>query len=425
MFHGGKGAANIVQLKNAALADYGKCICNYGVVLELCPDEKTAEKLNQQIGNARFVRNNYLSQRQEYYNQNKKTLTVSEYKKEYLPKLKKENEFLKLSDKFALEHAVLNVDNAYKRFFNGTSGFPKYASKQKPNGNSYTTSFTNNNIELIMENNKPYVKLPKVGLIQFILPKGKKIEDILPAGTSIKTATVSKSGHTYKVSICMETVMDKPVFEKRLYAKDILSVDLGLKHYGVFGNLDEAAVIKNPRWIQVHAKRLRRLQKAMSRKQYDQKTHTGSKNWEKTKAKVAKEQRKTANQRKDFQHKLSRYIVDSCMAFVCEDLAVKNMMKNRHLSKAIASVGWASFLEKIKYKMEWAGKYFIKINRWTASSQTCHCCGHKNTDVKDLGVRTWTCPSCGAVHDRDENAQKNICLEGIKILEQQGVTVIC
>lgn len=103
-------------------------------------------------------------------------------------------------------------------------------------------------------------------------------------------------------------------------------MDLGLKYFGVFGNLKETNTVPNPRWIQVHARWLRRFQKSLSRKQYDKKTHTGSKNWEKARLKVAKEQRKTADQRKDFHHKLARAITDNCTAFICEDLAVKSMM---------------------------------------------------------------------------------------------------
>ena len=219
-------------------------------------------------------------------------------------------------------------------------------------------------------------------------------------------------------------VIDKPVFPTVINAREIISVDLGLKEFGVFGNLEESIPVPNPRWIQVHAKRLRRFQQSLSRKQYDHKTHTGSKNWEKARAKVAKEQRKIADQRRDFHHKLSRAITDNCVAFICEDLAVKNMMKSRHLSKSIASVVWSQFLSMVQYKMERAGKYFIKISRWYPSSQTCGCCGYKNTDVKDLGVRKWKCPKCGTWHDRALNAQQNIYKSGAKMLQDEGIQIV-
>ena len=423
-FHGGKGGFNIIKQKNKALEPYGKCIHNYGVLLELIPEDKQAA-INQQIGNARVVHNDYLSKREEYYKETKKALTVSQYKKEYLPALKKEKEYLNNTDKFVYENACRNVDDAYNRFFNGLSGFPKYASRTKPNGNSFTTNFTNNNIELKMIDDIPYVKLPKVGCVRFILPKGKMLTDIKPHGVTIKTATVSREPDgSYRIALRMESVIDKPVFPTVINARAIISVDLGLKEFGVFGNLEESIPVPNPRWIQVHAKRLRRLQQSLSRKQYDHKTHTGSKNWEKARAKVAKEQRKIADQRRDFHHKLSRAITDNCVAFICEDLAVKNMMKNRHLSKSIASVGWSQFLTMVQYKMERAGKYFRKISRWYPSSQTCGCCGYKNTDVKDLGVRKWKCPKCGTWHDRDVNAQQNIYKIGAKLLHDEGIQIV-
>lgn len=406
-FSGGRGGFNIVAQKNKALEPYGKCIWNYGVVLELVPGEKQSA-INQQIGNARFVHNNYLHERKEYYNLYKKTLTISQYQKDYLPKLKEERDYLKTSDKFVYENACRNVDNAYNRFFKGEAGFPKYASYNKPNGNSFTTNYTNNNIELKMIDRMPYVKLPKLGYIRFVLPKGKTLADIQPHGTSIKAATVTRSNTIYRISIRMEAVIDKPVFSTVIHKDDIMSVDLGLKDFGVFGNLKESDAVPNPKWIQVHAKRLRRFQQSLSRTQYDHETYTGSRNWEKARRKVVKEQRKIADQRKDFHHKLSRAIADNCTAFICEDLAVKNMMKNRHLAKAIASVGWSQFLTMVKYKMERAGKYFRKVSRWYPSSQTCGCCGYKNADVKDLAVRKWVCPKCGTLHDRDINAQQNI-----------------
>ena len=369
-FCGGKGGFNITKQKNKALEPYGKCIHNYGVLLELIPGDKQAA-INQQIGNARVVHNDYLSKREEYYKETKKALTVSQYKKDYLPALKKEKEYLNGTDKFVYENACRNVYDAYNRFFKGLSGFPKYASKTKPNGNSFTTNFTNNNIELKLIDGIPYVKLPKIGNVRFILPKGKTLNDIQPHGTSIKAATVSKEPDgSYRIALRMESVIDKPVFPTFINAREIISVDLGLKEFGVFGNLEEPIPVPNPRWIKIHAKRLRRFQQSLSRKQYDHKTHTGSKNWEKARAKVAKEQRKIADQRRDFHHKLSRAITGSCVAFICEDLAVKNMMKNRHLSKSIASVGWSQFLTMVQYKMERAGKYFRKINRWYPSSQT-------------------------------------------------------
>ena len=422
VFHGGKGGHNITERKNKALEPYGKCIYNYGLLLELIPGDQTS-RINQNIGNSRYVHNNYLAERIKYYDEHRETLSIDQYKKEFLPKLKKEKEFLKRTDKFVYQNACQNVETAYQNFFSGKSGFPNFASSRKPNGNSFTTNYTNNNIELKMIDGLPYLKLPKIGNVRFVLPKGKTLADLQPLGVSIKSATVTRTNSRYRVSLQMETVIDRPVFPAVIHADEVISVDLGLKVFGMFGNAKETFTVPNPRWIKVHAKRLRRFQQSLSRKQYDHNTHKGSKNWEKARAKVAKEQRKTADQRRDFHHKLSRAIADNYVAFICEDLAVKNMMQNRHLSKSIASVGWSQFLTMVQYKMERAGKYFRKISRWYPSSQTCGCCGYKNTDVKDLGVRKWICPKCGTWHDRDVNAQQNIYKLGAKMLQDEGIQI--
>lgn len=417
-FHG--RAKDITKQKNALLAPYNKMVHNYGMELTLLPDEEQTSKINQNIGNARFVANHYLSDRDNLYKDKKEILSVSTYKKEFLPKLKKEFPFLELTDKFALEAAIEHVDNSFQRFYKHEGGFPKYKSASKPSGNKYTTKYTNGNIKLLAnEAGLPCIQLPKIGAVRFVLPRGNTLETLLPPNTKILSVCVKKDAIAYYVSLQLETIVDlvKP-FEEISY-KDICSIDLGIKVFGVLGNNEEEEVIENPRWIKLHARRLRRFQKALSRKQYNKETHTGSKNWEKARRKVAKEQRKCANQRKDFQHKLSHKIAQKYKVFVCEDLNVKGMMKNHHLSKAIASVGWSSFLTKVQYKLEAKGGMLIKVGRFFPSSQTCSHCGYKNKDVKDLNIRAWVCPKCGTYHDRDANAKKNIYNEGVKLLREE------
>lgn len=412
------------KAKNEALAEFGCVVHDWGVTLALLPNEAQAEVIRQQIGNARFVRNRYLSDRSEYYKETKEILSPTVYKKTRLPELKEEFEFLKLSDKFALEAAIEHVDAAFRKFYKREAKFPRFASKQKPSGNRYTTKYTNNNIAVTEKDGRPCVKLPKAGLVPFVLPKRKALSDIVPEGTSILSCSVKKDSLGFTASFQLETVIKKPEAPGTVSVRDMLAADMGLKIFTTVAGDDGTQAVGNPRWIRLHARRLRRLQQSLSRKQYDQKKHKGSKNWEKTKRLVAKEQRKCASQRKDFQHKLSRSIADSCTAFVCEDLNIKGMVRNHHLAKEISSAGWGSFLTMVKYKMESAGKYFLRADRFFASSQTCSCCGYQNPEVKDLSVREWICPVCGAVHDRDENAAKNLLLAGARMLKEMGVTVV-
>ena len=429
---------NITKEKNTLLKPFHKQVYNFGCKLCLQPTKNQEEQLNQQIGNARFVRNNYLSSRIEYYENTKNILSVSEYKKNYLPKLKEENEFLQLSDKFALESAIEHIDNAYKKFYenvklyrkvgkykkgrkhNNVYGFPQFASKYKPNGNKYTTKFTNNNIELLYIENLPYIKIPKVGKIRIILPKGKVIEDIVNNYTRITSISIQKEGSSYNVSLQLESIIDEIVpisSNHNLISRDsILSMDMGIKSFGILGNENYTKEIENPRWIKLHQKRLRRLQKSLSRKQYDVSTHQGSKNYYKAKDKVAKEQRKVKNQRLDFQHKLSKEIVNKCNVFICENLNIKGLLSNHKLSKEISSCGWSLFLNLVKYKLERKGGIFLQVDRFFASSKICYHCGHKNINLK-LKDRVWECPQCKTKLDRDENAKNNLFKEGIRLLE--------
>ena len=416
-------AFSSVKAKNEALSGFGCIVHNWGITLALIPDGTQASDICQQIGNARFVRNRYLSDRIGYYEETKQILSPSAYKKTWLPALKKEFGFLELSDKFTLEAAIEHVDTAFRKFYKRETKFPRFASKQKPAGNRYTTKYTNNNIAIVLENGRPCLKLPKVGPVPFVLPKGKLFADIVPPDARILSCSVKKDSLGFTASLQLEAVIKKPEFPETVSIRDMLAADMGLKVFAAVAGNDGGQEVGNPRWIRLHARRLRRLQKSLSRKQYDRKTHTGSKNWEKARTLVAKQQRKCANQRKDFHHKLSRAITDSCTVFVCEDLNIKGMVKNRRLSKEISSVGWGRLLTMVKYKMEAAGKYFLQSDRFYASSQTCSCCGHKNPEVKDLSVREWTCPVCGAVHNRDHNASTNLLLDGIRMLKDMGIAV--
>lgn len=416
---------NITEDKNKALRPYGKQLHNYGLVLRLLPDGDQASALNQQIGNARFMANRYLDERNECFHKEHRILSVAEFKGKRFPELKAEFPFLLLSDKFALAAAVEHMDKAFSRFYKKESGFPKYASRRGRKGSRYTTKQSNGNIALVEKGGLPYLKLPRIGPVRFVLPKGTSLPLLCPKGTRILKAVISRTASgTYEASLGMETVIDQIVPADMLSARDVIGMDLGVHDYCTLSDGEGTCKVRNPRWIRLHERRLRRFQKALSRKRYDRKTHTGSRNWEKARLRVAKEQRKTACQRKDFQHKLSRALTDSCSAVVCEDLNIKGIMKNRHLSKSTASVGWYGFLSKLKYKLEREGKHFIKVSRWFPSSQTCHACGYRNREVKDLSIRGWDCPACGMHNDRDGNAAETIRQEGLRLLAGSGVRII-
>ena len=161
--------------------------------------------------------------------------------------------------------------------------------------------------------------------------------------------------------------------------------------------------IENPRFLCQSEAKVKKSQRALSRKKI------GSKNREKAKLILAKKHEKIANQRKDFLHKLARRIVDENQVIVVETLKSKDMMQNHKLAKSIGDVSWHEFVRQLEYKSNFYGRTLIKADRWFASTQICSSCGVKG-EKKTLDVREWTCTHCGVHHDRDINASINLLM---------------
>lgn len=308
--------------------------------------------------------------------------------------LKKEYEWLKEVDKFALENAVYNMDNAYQNFFKNGSGYPKFKSK-KDNRKSYHTNYSNNNIEVSFENNK--IKLPKLKWIKAKLSKefiGK-----------IKSATISQTpSGKYFVSILIETEC-----EQLESTGNMIGIDLGIKDLLITSGGEKFDNIHTTKKYEI---KLTREQRKLVRKV------KGSHNYEKQRIKVARLYEKIHNTRLDYLHKISHKLIKENQLIVSEDLAVSNMVKNHNLAKAIQDCSWYELTRQLGYKAEWNGRMYVKIGRFVPSSQTCSNCGYVNSETKDLSVREWICPNCGAIHDRDVNAAKNILNEGMKLLNE-------
>jgi putative transposase len=310
--------------------------------------------------------------------------------------LKRELTWLHEVDATALQSSLRDLDNAYQNFFRrvkqgGAPGFPHFKSKHN-HRKSYKSKRVGNNIAVRDDT----VKLPKLGLVRCAV--SKQVEG------RILSATVSQNpSGKYFVSVCC-TDVEISQYEGTGAA---IGLDMGLKDFAI---TSDGQTFENHRHLKQSEKKLAKLQHQLSRKS------KGSNNRNKARTKVARQHERIANQRNDTLHKLSTQLVKDYDVICVETLRPKNMIKNHRLAKSISDASWGEFVRQLEYKCEWQHKPLVKIDPFFPSSQTCHVCGNKNPGTKDLGVRAWVCSECGAEHDRDVNAAKNILSEGLRLL---------
>jgi len=361
---------------------------NKAYKFRIYPTAEQRELFAKTFGCVRFVYNRMLSDKNDHYHRTGKMLdiTPARYKEEF--------PWLKEVDSLALANAQLNLQRAYKSYYEvpGT-GSPGYKTKRAAR-QSYTTNCVNGNIRLT----KGSLRLPKVGCVKI------RQHREIPEEYKLKSVTISRNASgTYYASILYEY----EVPEHRIVPQTFLGLDYAMR--GLYVDSSKAAA-EYPGFYRKAEARLKKEQRRLSLMK------KGSKNREKQRRKVAKLHEKTANQRKDFLHKQSRQITNAYDCICIEDLNMKGMSQSLHFGKSVLDNGWGMFTGFLEYKLKEEGKQLVKVDKHFASSQLCSCCGYQNPATKDLSVRRWICPSCGSEHDRDVNAAINIRNEGMRIV---------
>lgn len=341
----------------------------------ILPTNSQKELIHKHIGSVRFLYNLALETKTTAYLSNKTILSRYDLQKQVVD-LKKECVWLKEVNSQSLQVALLNLDAAYSKFFKG-AGFPKF--KKKTNGGSF--SIPQN---VLVDGNK------------LVIPKFKEGIDIVlhrEIKGTIKSATISVTATgKYFVSILIDTNTEIPI-KAPITESTTIGIDLGIKNFAI---TSDGEVFENPK----------NLRKAQSKLKYLQRKYSKNKG-KRTKQRLALLHEKVVNKRKDFLHKVSTKLIRENQTIALEDLAVKNMMKNHNLAQAISDVSWSTFVTMLEYKADWYGKNILRIGRFAPSSKTCSCCGYINKELT-LKDRSWTCPKCSSVLDRDVNASINI-----------------
>ncbi|WP_299311895.1 RNA-guided endonuclease TnpB family protein [uncultured Halomonas sp.] len=369
--------------------------------VRLYPTTEQAAFLNRQFGAVRFVYNTGLRIMTHRYQRHGQSLSAKHDIKKLLPVAKKSRKYgwLKDADSMALQQACLNLDHAFQRFFDPKqkAGYPRFKSKRGKQSSYHCVS---------VKAGDDWIKVPKLGPIKARMHR--QVEGRLKSITLTRTVT----GKHY-ASLLFDTERAAPAPLKDVDAAKVVGLDMGLSHLVIDST---GRKIANPRFLKQAQRNLKRKQQALSR------TKKGSARRAKARLLVAKAHERVANARHDFQHKLSRQIIDDNQAVIVETLKVGNMMKNRRLAKHIGDASWHALITKLDDKAREQGKHLVKIDQWFASSRTCSGCGHRLVAL-DLDVRHWTCPDCQQVHDRDINAALNIRRQGIIDLKAAGLSV--
>ena len=364
----------------------------------LYPNEGQKILIHKTFGCTRFVYNYYLNYQKEKGIQKAFNLCKD------LKELEKEYEYLKEVDSCALRCSIFDLEDGFNNFYAKRSGYPRF--KNKFSRQSYRTScirstykgkeYSNIEVDLLTR----FIKLPKLGKVKIRGYRNReRIEGKIVNATILREAT-----NKYYVSVLVE----EDLLVEKVTPTTIVGIDLGLKDLVV---TSDGIKYSNEKVLMKLEKRLKRLQRKLSRQV------KGSKNYLKTKMKIARIHAKIKNYRKHYLNDIANEIVNEHDIIVTESLKVADMFKDKKkvFNKSLSDASLSKLCSLIEWKSKIKGKYYYKINTYYPSSQICSHCGYKNSEIKDLSIREYDCPECEVHNDRDINASLNILFEGLKL----------
>ena len=371
--------------------------------IEINPTDKQKAKIHQTIGVSRFIYNFYIAHNKEVYEKEGKFVSGMDFSKwlnnEYIPN-NQDMKWIKDVSSKATKQAIMNADKAFRDFFKGSKGFPKFKKKKNQDVKAYFPK--NNKTDWTLERHR--VKIPTIGWVRL------KEFGYIPTNSIVKSGTVSQKANRYYVSILVEendTKVSKPTNEG-------IGIDLGLKDFAICSNGNKFKNINKTSKVKKVEKKLKREQRKLSRKYESLKIRNKKEkgvatrqNIQKQVVKVQKLHQRLVNIRTDYINKTISSIIKQKPSYITiEDLNIKGMMKNKHLSKAVASQKFFEFRTKLTTKCKQNNIELRVVDRFYPSSKTCSNCGEIKKDLK-LSDRVYKC-SCGLTIDRDLNASINL-----------------
>ena len=372
--------------------------------IEINPTDEQKSKIHQTIGVSRFIYNFYIARNKEIYEREGKFVSGMDFSKwlnnEYIPNNQDKKWIKEVSSK-ATKQAIMNGDKAFRDFFKKAKGFPRFKKKKNQDVKAYFPK--NNKTDWTLERHK--VKIPTLGWVRL------KEFGYIPKNSVVKSGTVSKKADRYYVSILVEETYIKISNPNN----EGLGIDLGIKEFAICSNGNKFKNINKTSTVKKIEKKLKREQRKLSRKYESLKIRNKNikegratrQNIQKQVVKVQRLHQRLANIRTDYINKTVFSIVKQKPSYITiEDLAVSNMMKNKHLSKAIASQKFFEFKTKLMSKCKQNNIELRIVDRFYSSSKTCSQCGKVKKDLK-LSDRIYKC-NCGLTIDRDLNASINL-----------------